>query len=498
MTSISKDKVSSAFLAKLYESLTAQPDINAKALPDDRFIAWCQPGLPFEPEDFLFATRGIGGGEGEGESVRRRGMAAAEWAHLTNFIPNPSGIYDANQQKKMFDNTAFSQDGASIASVYKNVLQFSEVASAEPTEEQVAQVERARNLLTETKMETDIGTGEEQEITDDSRLVRAYDTFRSEYENAVLEYNGKRLAALNASDSLAVQDWMLNGDLYRNKVRSAHDKWVTAGHKHDVEKLRALVDQVSQRSLKLLKADLEDDLAKAEMTNPGAGGETFYWTSLIPSGLPFSKGWSTYDFKQSESTVHESKKTNEWEGDAKIPAFGWGFSPKAAGKREEYKREVDTSNFSISFQVGQGMISRPWMSTNFLLSNAWRFGPNMPSLTNLTETLSNGKTPPEFSGSMVAFPTTAIFVRDVTVSCAELKSSDSQLKKDIEAGLEVSIGPVRLGGGSYKRGEEERTVQTETTDQGLKVPGMQLIGFKCKLLPKLPNPSPDIPEDQWT
>ncbi|WP_423998684.1 hypothetical protein ACOZ4I_08965 [Haloarcula salina] len=425
-------------------------------------------------------------------------MAAAEWSHLVNFIPNPSGIYDAEQQKKMFDNTAFTQDGASIASIYKNVLQFSEVASAEPTEEQKAQVKRARELLTEVRTEPDLLTGEPQEITDDSRLVKAYDTFRSEYENAVIEYNGKKLASLNAQDALAVQDWMLNGEMYRNKVRRAHDKWVTAGHKHDVEKLWALVDQVTQRSLKLLKADLEDDLEKAEMSNPGAGGETFYWTSLIPSSLPFSEGWSTYDFKQSDTKIHEDKQTNEWEGDAKIPVFGWGFSPKASGKQERYEREVDTTDFTISFEIAQGMISRPWMSTNFLLSNAWRFGPNMPNLTNLTETLSNGEKPPEFSGSMVAFPTTAIFVRNVLVDFAELHEEESQFKRDIDAGLDLSIGPVRLGGGKYKRGDEERTMEKHTTDQGLKIPGMQLIGFKCKLLPKLPNPSPEVPEEQWT
>lgn len=498
MTEFDKDQISRAFLAKLYESMTAQPDIEAEALPEDRFIAWCQPGLPYAPEDFVFATRGIGGGEGEGESVRQRGMTAAEWSHLVNFIPNPSGVYDAEQQKKMFDTTAFSQDGASIASIYENVLRFSEVASAEPTEEQKKQVERARGLLIEERTETDLVTGEEKQVTDDSQLVKAYDTFRSEYENALLEYNNKRLAALNSEDSLAVQDWMLNGDMYRNKVRSAHDKWVTAGHKHDVEELRALVDQVTQRSLKLLKADLEDDLEKAKISNPGVGAETFPWTSLIPAGLPFAEGWSTYSFKQSETKIHEDKESNEWEGDAKIPAFGWSFSPETSGEIEEYDREVDTTDFSMTFKIAQGMISRPWMDTGFLLSNAWRFGPNMPNLTNLTETLSNGKKPPEFRGSMIAFPTTAIFVRDVTVDFAELHEEESKFKRDIDAGLDVSIGPVRLGGGSYKRGDEKRTFESKTTEQGLKIPGMQLIGFKCKLLPELPNPSPDVPEEEWT
>jgi hypothetical protein len=514
-----KEQAVSAFLGKLYESLTARPDIDADALPDDRFIAWCQPGLPFEKEDFTFALKGISGqsdagvgaapvDEGPsadappangapapasttGEDVNQRILRAADWSRLANFIPNPSGVYNEEQQKKMFDTTAFTQDGSSIASVYSNVLRFCEVADGELSDDIKAKLERFRGLLVETKEEEDLLTGETTEVITDSPVVQRYYEYMSEFLDASLEYNSKRLAALNASDPAAVQDWALNAHNYRRRVRAAHSKWVSTGHKNDIEKIWAFINQVTMRDLKLLKEDLLDRLDKATITDP-TSGESFYWTSLIPAGLPFSDGWLGQSFVHSEISTHRESEHNAWSAKADIPVYSWFVRAKgeASSSEQRYESEVDVSNFSMSYEIAQAMVSRPWMSPEFLFSEAWRFGPNMPNLSNLTEALSDGKKPP--SGAMIAYPTTAIFVRNVTVNFSELHSESSSFRKKIKGGASVSFGPINLGGGTYERGESTRSFERELTREGLTVPGMQLIGFKCKLLPKLPNPSAKV------
>ncbi|SHN35182.1 hypothetical protein [Gracilibacillus kekensis] len=495
MAKFKEDQISKALLAKLYESMTAQPDIdeiNEEVLPNDQFIAWCQPGIPFRPEDFLFATRGIGGGEGEGEDVRQRMLLAEEWSQLTNFVPNPSGIYDEESQKKMFDTTSFNQDGVSMVSIYKNILQFSEVATAELDEELKERVKRVRGLLKEVTEVEDLMTGEKKEKIDDSALIKAYRTYEGEYVDEALLYNTKRLNALNSDDAAAVQDFALNAPLYRSKVRSALNKWISTGYKYDVERIYAFLESVTQRDLQLLKAEYQEDLRKAEITNP-VNGSTFYWTSLIPASLPFSDGWMNYSFKESEVSEHSEKTTNQWEGSATPSLLKW-FKPSTSGETEKEREVKDTSNFSMSFEVAQAMISRPWFAPEFLLSDAWRFSPDMPNLANLTTALSDGEVPP--TGSMIAYPTTAIFVRNVQVDFNELHEEESSFKRDIDAGLDIKIGPVKIAGGSYQRGDERTDFESHLTEQGLSVPGLQLIGFKCKLLPKLPNPSPDV--ENWT
>ena len=50
-------------MAKLYEILTAQPGAGIEGMPEDEIVTWMSPGLAYNKEDFLFAVRGIGGGE---------------------------------------------------------------------------------------------------------------------------------------------------------------------------------------------------------------------------------------------------------------------------------------------------------------------------------------------------------------------------------------------------------------------------------------------------
>lgn len=59
MSPIPKETVTRAMLAKLYEVLTARPEGDADALPANEFIAWCQPGLPFEPEVQALLEEGL-------------------------------------------------------------------------------------------------------------------------------------------------------------------------------------------------------------------------------------------------------------------------------------------------------------------------------------------------------------------------------------------------------------------------------------------------------
>ena len=493
MAAIPKETVTRALLAKLYEVLTARPDADSDALPKNEFIAWCQPGLPFEPADFDFAVRGIGGGDGEGEDVRRRLARADDWSRLTNFIPNASGVFDDEQQKKMFDTTAFSTEGASIASVYGNVLRFSEVADGELSDEVKQRLEEVRSRLVVVREEEDLFTGEKVELVEDAPIIQRYNALMAEYLDALVVYHTKRLNALNSVDALAVQDWALNADSYRSRVRAALGKWVSTGRKNDVERMWAFFDQVTMRDLTLLKADLLDKLERAKMSNPISGDE-FYWTSIIPANVAAAGGWQAQSFKHAEVEIHEKNQSTAFGGRAKLPIASWfGLSASGSGEIEKIEKQVDTSDFSMSFEIAQAIVSRAWLSVEFLRSNAWRFAADMPNLTNLTSTLSDGEVPPK--GSLTAFPTAAVFVRNVKIDLAELREQTSEFRRQLEGGLDLKIGPFNLGGGKVKRGDREYDLNRRMTNEGLSVDGLQLIGFRCTLLPKLPNPAANV--ERW-
>ena len=45
---------------------------------------------------------------------------------------------------------------------------------------------------------------------------------------------------------------------------------------------------------------------------------------------------------------------------------------------------------------------------------------------------------------------------------------------------------------SYARGKEAHRMEYQDENQGIRVPGMQIIGYKCHVLPKSPDPLPAI------
>jgi hypothetical protein len=108
--------------------------------------------------------------------------------------------------------------------------------------------------------------------------------------------------------------------------------------------------------------------------------------------------------------------------------------------------------------------------------------------------LSNGGRPPE--GSLIGYPTTCVFVRNVRMNFNELHKKDSKFAQDIKANAGASYGPFVAGNASYSRSVAENKSSSTVSEDGLEIPGMQLIALKCVLLPKAPDPDHKI--EQWS
>jgi hypothetical protein len=191
-----------------------------------------------------------------------------------------------------------------------------------------------------------------------------------------------------------------------------------------------------------------------------------------------------FTFAESNFATYERTETNSWSASGRAGWGPWSARVRASGSSTSTNSSVDVSNFNMKFLVTQVPLSRPWFSPEFLTNSAWRFKVGLGM-----SPLSDGGKPPK--GQLVAYPTTAIFVRDIVVDFNELRNSASSYTSQFSAGGGVSYGPFSLGG-SYSRSVGSRSFNSKITAQGLEVEGMQLIGFKCAILPKSPNPDPAI------
>lgn len=469
------EQLMQSLLGKLYQILTGGDDTVAKAT--DNFIAWCAPGLPFADEDLDFAAKGLAGKTGD--EARKLLAQASDFSRLVNLVPDPSGVYNKQQQQ-----TTYEQKGTILWNVYKNVLQFSEVASGDLSQEQKDKIKKFQNLLRTTTKVKNIVTDIEEEKTQDGPVLVAYNQKMADYIAAATDYNNKRLSALNADNPTIVQDWALNASNYRRLVKAANDAWVSGGYKNEVEQMNAFIAQVTQRDLTLLKRDLQDQFEKAIQTDIISGAD-FYFTSFLPGNFARNpKGWTKFEFAEANVKTYERSETNAWGAEV---AGSYGLfkgSASTSGEIGTNNMSLDTTDFKMSFELVQVPLSRPWFSPEFLTNTAWHFAANKGM-----SPLSDGAQPP--TGQLVAYSTAAVFVRNIIVDFKELHNRDSAYTQKIEAKAEVSYGPFSFGG-SYKRSVGEKQHESKIGSQGLEVPGLQLIAFKCAILPKSPNPSPEI------
>jgi hypothetical protein len=520
--------IANAVMGKIYDVLTNGDETVPKSA--DNFFSWCTPGIPVEPADLEFLTQGLTGvvkkkavealGAAPGQDPATTAstrltdeernqllaqdtaglyMQAENLARLMDFVPDV-----ATGTNGQFAKMAVQNNDGSLSDVYDYTLRMSQVMKTELPEELKAKLEKFRKLMQKVVKKKNLITDEEVETIEPSDLQNAYMAKMAAYDEAALQYNARRIDALTAADPRAVHDWAINANVYRNRVRAAMNDWVVNGFKQDYEAIAAAISQVTRRDMALLKQAYVEDFERARLTGLASGSD-FFFTSLVPGNFANSTGWTRFTFSGSEvqSRSNSSFNTSSWRargGGGFLGIFGGGGGGSGSSTHREFHSSFESSRTSMTFEVAQIPIARPWFRPAFLTGHGWRFDQN--NVLTRTDKLSDGGAPP--NGKMPAYATSAIFVRKLALDFGE-SSGFSDFVSDVsrssaDAGGYVSFGPFFLGG-SYSRssasGSKTHNWGYKTSNNGIAVDGMQIIGFKCHVMPKSPDPDPSIPASAW-
>ena len=534
MANMEPKALSNMIMGKLYEVLTNGDETVPKS--DDNFFTWCTPGLPVDPADFNFLTQGLTGtvkkedlellrgpaakpAEGgdkppeggeksggldtissaeldkmrAGDTVRMY-MQAESLARIADFVPDVSRIN--NEQFARFN---IANNEGSLSSTYADLLLQSQVMESELDDATLKKIERLRGLLQVKKQKKNLVDETVTEVTEPSPLVQAYNEKMAAFDNVALEYNTRRIEALTAATPQAVHYWALNEKILRNKVKAARADWISNGYKNDFDQISSFLDQVQGRDMTLLKARYKDDFDKAKL-NGIASGSDFYYTSLAPASFARASGWSTFTFDKSDIKTSQKSSTSSTkiagEGSAGFAGiFGASGSHSENKARQAFKGTFNSEHFSLRFEICQAVLQRAWMHPQFFRSKTWRFHDSNPDFRG--QMLSDGGSPPK--GLLPAYPTSIIFVRNLELRMGKSKALTDfvaeQKSKATKGSASASFGPFSLsGGGSYSAasGNSDKKWETEHDNEGLRVPGLQIVGFKCNVLPKSPMPDPKI------
>jgi len=320
--------------------------------------------------------------------------------------------------------------------------------------------------------------------------MQAYNQMESAYAEAALTYNSKRLGALNSDSALAVQDWALNADIYRQKVNSADTAWVSGGYKNEVNEISAYIDQVSRRSMSIWFRELKDILDKGKF-NDSFSGQTFYPTVLYPANFIKNPNWANFSFNESEYEANYHKKSNSWSAGGAFNIGMWHAAGTGNASTERINENSQFSSYSMSFSMAVVKMLRPWCGTELFSCQGWKLDPGTWQFGD--PKLSDGGDPPK--GSFIGYSTHAVFVKDLEVTFNKSEWESSSIKKQLGTGGGGGWGPVFIGG-KYTRGSEDREYKAHDTGSGFRCPGNLLVGMVNQKHPyQIPNTSPEAKFD---
>jgi hypothetical protein len=532
MADVLPSQLVTSIMAKLYDVLTNGDDTVPKS--EDNFFSWATPGIPVDESDFEFLTQGLTGvvkkaavaevvgvGASPGadgaastggssieltpalldqlraEDSARLYMQAENAARMFNFVPDVTSA--TNEQ---FARLNVLNNEGSLSDIYEYVLRMSQVAQSELPPETKEKIEKFRKLLSVTTTKKNIIDDSETEVSEPSPLAKAYFEKMAAYEDAALEYNSRRIDALAGSNPRAVHFWALNAGILRNKVKHAMNDWVSNGYKNDYEQIAAFIDQVMLRDMALLKQQYRDELDKARLTGLASGSDFFY-TSLIPGNFAKSSGWTEFRFTSADLQTHTAStfSTKKWQANAAggfLGVFGGTGGAGASSSRVEFKGSFDSANVGLYFEIAQVPIVRPWFKPQFLLSRSWRF--DQGSAEAKDQVVSDGQLPPK--GMLPAYPTSVILIRGLKLTVGHASGfrefvTEHTTKSAGGKGY-VSLGSLHVGGAYDRTAAKGSTTQNREQHwdgQELSIDGMQIVGYKCHLMPRSPNPLPTI--DKW-
>ena len=423
-------------------------------------------------------------------------MQAENFAQMVNFIPDVSG----RSEDGVCHGLSVLENEGSLYDVYDYTLKMSQVMAQELDEKTKAKIEKFRGLLETTKEKVNIITDEVETVVEPSAMVNAYNEKMAAYNDAVLEYNAKRIAALAGDNAAAVHDWSLNGKIYYNKVRAAMNAWVSSGYKNEYDQIAAYIDQVMQRDMSMLKQQYRETLDRSLITGLVSGTE-FPLTTVSPANFATSSGWTSFTFSQSQ---YNDKTTSDVHNNSiKVDQTSKSWFHKqhySYGKThntQELDMNFDMSSLKISFKICQVNIVRPWFKPAFFNSKYWRFDESNPVLKG--QMLSTGGAKP--TGLLPAYPTAMLLVKDLVFDFGSAESAQKFMHQydetTHEAGVGCSIGFFGIGASanvSYmdNKTHDESENHIRQNGSAIEIPGMQIIGYRCHVLDVSPDPHPSI------
>jgi hypothetical protein len=223
-----------------------------------------------------------------------------------------------------------------------------------------------------------------------------------------------------------------------------------------------------------------------------SNGMEFTPVTLVPSYKNWHKdeGWIRFEFSQKDL---DNQKISLSLSAASNLSSDYGIvSIGGEGSYVEDKgyTKVEETNLTFKCELKRVTLDWPWMNPLLFTSRAWKFSQSAPT----SEYSSGGSISKNIKpiGPFVSLPTTYILARNVEISGTFKDAVEEKLRRNVEASATVGIGPFSISG-RVSNGETEEKIKGTIAKNSIRIDNIQIIASLSQILPKLPNPDPNLP-----
>ena len=515
----------SMLLKQVYDTVTNGGDPDSIG-PND-FIAFDPVGLTLTEDTFDFALKGLFGSapspkpmldatgkpildangnpkiDMEGyanlmkDSKFKKYLQMEQFAAMVDAVN--SGIPPMQPGTNGRQITIFNDSSKRVSKVYEDLMQWSVVVDTQIDKKVEENLGKLRDKLFTIKKVKNPDFDNTQPV-DDSNKPEIFHTFVSPTYAKYLEYQMKYYAVVEENNQVwidsdngdpdAMSKLSIDGKNMKKREDAALKAWQSLGYKEIVERIQNYLSEIEEKHMLVIKKRLQSEFRNSQRTR------ILDYTNYSPSipiaanALQESKNWPTITVYEGESHSDYSKTINNWSAGAGFSMGLFSIGAKNSGKTERTQMNTDFSNLKISFKVGKVRVERGWFSEEFVESKYWKLHESSPQSLN-KDVISDGLG----KGLMPSIVTELIICKDVMLDFSENATAYKAASTTVNTGAAVGIGPFVFGG-SHSYNNQNSQSKATWSGKKLQSDGIYIIGYKCHIIPKSPNPNPDI--TKWT
>lgn len=460
MSATEQMKVVQSIYDQFFASLTeTPPGKSAVGAKDNIFVVMEKPGRLIRSRDFANAwTPGNQSGNKE---------AAINLATLANEIPQVSSIYAPNSSK--------------ITEIYQLILN-AKVTPPPPDLAAEEAYQKAYGVIWREVTTTDEDTGEQQTKRVQTQTYKDYLSNKKKYEDALELFSLKYAKAMSTTEGQG--SWPMQGPVLQGPVDDAWNTWRSA-EATKVEDALAAIDMSSNnaigRAFEDAKKLFNDYRAGLEA---GVGGVPInYWRArAIPSDWHDStvaSDWPEMTASSSSYVNETSSEFTSYGGGGFVGVGLWTVGGGFNSTTQEENFHSESKNISVRFKYATVTLDRPWLNYTLFKLPGWSVSGIKPKL------FSNGTKQDQKDGLIPLLPQAFIVIRGVEITADWGQTDRDVISKAVSGSGRVGWGPFSVGG-SYSHSSSKDTFKAELDGSTLKIPGMQIIGWICNVVPACP------------